>query len=494
MQIKLLQPPKLITLTVSVMLIATGIKAQKKLVPAAQSSLTGITLPVGSRQDGRFLSELSGKALLEMETKKANTTVTKTEIFYLPATAAGANADSIVQQLSALGWAITPVDGDDKFVWIQKDNRYIITYFSLNKKDNDLYFGEVANAPVIGANGNNTGSYQNTGTNTQQNTQQPDPQQNGQQQPDPQQAAQNANQVNTLPVNDQQQATQNISNTPASQDGFAFTTTNFDDGWTSTVQEDWVEVTKGNIKALLHYPKEGTIFPADPEPLTNAAWNILVAPRYSNLKNYKTAYINDYNRPYLGMGYATENITGREVFVLLFRQGDGWIEFVTPDKNSFIQQYKFDPEIIRWDSEPDLMKPLANMASYNKFAVGAADFKGKWTSDFNGIQQLYNVYTGSYAGMLINQSNEEFIFNNGGSYSWKLLVVNGMAGNAKFNQVKSEGTFSVPNSWQIQFSMIESRSKTYNAFFSCIKGARILNLLDAQSPGSGIYTKYGLAK
>ena len=34
------------------------------------------------------------------------------------------------------------------------------------------------------------------------------------------------------------------ANTVAKKDGFTFTTTNFDDGWTSTVQEDWVEVKK----------------------------------------------------------------------------------------------------------------------------------------------------------------------------------------------------------------------------------------------------------
>lgn len=275
---------------------------------------------------------------------------------------------------------------------------------------------------------------------------------------------------------------------------FTFTTTNFDDGWKSTVQEDWVEVTKGNVKVLLHYPKDGTVFPADPEPLTNAAWNILVAPRYSNLKNYKTAYINTYNRPYLGMGYATEKSSGKDVFVLLFRQGGGWLEFVTPDKNTFIQQYKFDPETIRWDSESDLLKPLANMSGYNKFAVAAADFKGKWTSDFTGIQQLYNIYTGAYGGMHMNQSNEEFVFGSNNSYNWKLLVVSGMVGNAQFNQVKSSGTFSVPNNWQLQCSKIEKGPKLYNAFWSCIKGARVLNLLDAQYPGSGIYTQYGLAK
>lgn len=284
-------------------------------------------------------------------------------------------------------------------------------------------------------------------------------------------------------------------NTTTKKDGFAFNTTNFDDGWTSTVQEEWVEVKKGDIKVLLHYPKEGTIFPADPEPLTNGAWNILVAPRYKDLKNYKTTYISTYNRPYLGMGNATEIATGKEVYVVFFRQGEtGWLEFITPDKNSFIQQYKFDPETIQWDSETDLLIPLANMVWRNKFAVAASDLKGTWTSDFTGIQQMYHVYTGNYAGMNIHQSNEEFIFNAGNSYHWKLLAVNGMVGNMKFDQVKSSGTFSVLNNWQIKFSKIEDRARTYHAFWSCIKGARILNLLDADYPGSGIYTKYGLAK
>lgn len=274
--------------------------------------------------------------------------------------------------------------------------------------------------------------------------------------------------------------------------GFAFTTTNFDDGWNSTAQEDWVEVTKGNIKVLIHYPKEGTIFPADPEPLTNAAWNILVSPRYSHLKNYKTSYITAYERPYLGMGYATEKKSGKQVFVLLFRQGgSGWLEFVNPDKNTFIQQYKFDPEVIRWDSESDLLKPLVAMVSYNKFAVAASDFIGTWTSNFSGMQQLYNVYTGNYAGMHTNQSNEEFVFDSSGSYNWKLLVVNGMVGNMKYNQVKSSGKLIVLNNWQISCSSIEGKAKKYNAYFSCIKGARLLHLLDAQYPGNGIYTVFG---
>ena len=278
----------------------------------------------------------------------------------------------------------------------------------------------------------------------------------------------------------------------ARKSSFKFNTSNFDDGWTSTEQEDWVEAVKGQIKVLIHYPKAGTIFPADPESLTNAAWDILVAPRYSSLKNYKTAYISTYNRPYLGMGYAAERASGKQVFVLLFRQGDtGWLEFIAPDKNSFIQQFKFDPETIKWDSESALLEPLIKMVNYNKFAVAESDFNGTWSSDFTGVQQLYSVYTGNYAGMNIHQSNQEFVFGAGNSYRWELLVVSGMVGNTKYANVKSAGRFSVTSNWQIHFSKIESGPKTYNAHWSCIKGARLLHLLDAKSPGSGIYTVFG---
>ncbi|MEO6539397.1 MAG: hypothetical protein ABIN74_00345, partial [Ferruginibacter sp.] len=70
--------------------------------------------------------------------------------------------------------------------------------------------------------------------------------------------------------------------------GFTFTTTNFDDGWTSTVQEDWVQVTKGNIKVLIHYPnkKADAYNSVVMEGLKNA-WDVLVAPRYSSAGNFE---------------------------------------------------------------------------------------------------------------------------------------------------------------------------------------------------------------
>jgi hypothetical protein len=477
MKIKFLQQLKPIILAAGIMLAGINIKAQKKLVPVSQSSLTGIALPQGSKQDSRFLMELSGKALLEMETKKANTTVTKTEIFYLPATAAGANPDSIVQQFLALGWSIIPIEGDDKFIWLQKDNRYIITYFSLNKKENNLYFGEVANAPVNTVNGNNSAGDQNTNTNSQQNTQQADPQQNNSQQTDPQQ---NGQQLSGQQQSDPQQAVQNTSNTIAKQDGFAFTTTNFDDGWTSSVQENWVEVTKGNIKVLINYPnKTADAYNSVLLDGLKNAWDILIAPKYSSATNMEFKSSGSWESIEFAEADMVENTTGKTVHVVFFKKnfsnGAGkYIEFITPDKKTFEQEFgTYENASANFGTGTGWDK-MANMANYNKFAVAASDLQGKWTSNFTGMTQYVNAYTGASAGADTHASNENFEFAAGNTYKWDLGVASGFVGSIKFQSVKSSGKFSVPSNWQVSFSDIEGKPKTYNSYFTCIKGARVL--------------------
>jgi hypothetical protein len=134
------------------------------------------------------------------------------------------------------------------------------------------------------------------------------------------------------------------------------------------------------------------------------------------------------------------------------------------------------------------------LPGYNKFALSLTDFKGKWTSDFSGIQQLYHVYTGAYAGMNMNQSNESFEFGPGNSYTWKLLVVRSTNGTTNYANVGSTGTFSMPNNWQVKFSDIEGKPRLYDAYFSVIKNGRILWMNDANARGSGIFTGFGLAK
>jgi hypothetical protein len=123
--------------------IAQILFAQKKLVPVQQSTLTGITLPTGSKQDSRMFNVAGAKMLLEIESQKVNATISSPEVLVLPSvTAGGFNADSLVKNLSDQGWSITVIEGDNKYAWLQKDNRNVIMYFSMNTKETGLYFAE----------------------------------------------------------------------------------------------------------------------------------------------------------------------------------------------------------------------------------------------------------------------------------------------------------------------------------------------------------------
>jgi hypothetical protein len=137
--------PLLVLLTFSINLCA-----QKKLVPVTQSEMTGIQLPEGSKKDGRFLSDLAGKVLLELESKKANAGINKLEILELPPVAqTNFTADSLVERLAAAGWTIVQVNDDTKYVWIQKESRFLMAYFSMDKKNTALYFGEPSTPPNL---------------------------------------------------------------------------------------------------------------------------------------------------------------------------------------------------------------------------------------------------------------------------------------------------------------------------------------------------------
>ncbi len=131
--------------------------AQKKLVPVTQSPLTGVSLPTGSKKDNRMLSVSGAKFLLELESKKANVTLSATEVLVLPpVTTSRFNADSLVGKFTKMGWKISVIEGDKKYAWLQKDSRNLIMYFSMDAKETGLYFGEASAAPIQNVQGNNT--------------------------------------------------------------------------------------------------------------------------------------------------------------------------------------------------------------------------------------------------------------------------------------------------------------------------------------------------
>lgn len=271
---------------------------------------------------------------------------------------------------------------------------------------------------------------------------------------------------------------------------YYYSTTNFDDGWTSVVKDDWVEVTKDNMKVLIHFPQEATASASNGQTYINTAWNALVAPRYSNIQDYTVAEnILSAFSAYFASATLTDNATGKQVYVGLFQKGSGeWMEFVFPSKTDFVNYFGVDINTITWTSDIAIYDPMARMAGYNKFAVAATDLPGKWSNDFASNAYYVNIYTGWSAGMTTYSSNETYVFGSS-KYDWSLVAATTTGGSTSVNQAKSSGTYSLPNYWQLSCSNISDKPKTYNVYFSCVKGARILWMQDAEYPTS--YISYG---
>jgi hypothetical protein len=256
--------------------------------------------------------------------------------------------------------------------------------------------------------------------------------------------------------------------------GYAFSTTNFDDGWTSTVQADWVEVTKAGIRVLIHHPnKSADAYNSVVLTGLKNAWDVLVAPRYSTARNLEFKPLTGWQSIEFAEADALEKDTNKWVHVVLFKMnysnGSGrYLEFITANKAAFEQEFgPYHPTTYGWEK-------MEKMATYNKFGVAAADLNGHWTNDYSGSLSFINAYTGASAGTDTHASVENFIFAPGNSYKWDIGVASGYVGSIKFQSVKSAGRISVPNVWQVTFSDIQGKPRTYNASFSAVKGGRIL--------------------
>jgi len=438
------------------------LQAQKKLVPVTQSPLTGIVLPAGTKQDGRFLSELAGKTLLEMETKKAGMNVGKTELLIIPPSAdTRATLDSLKQVLQNAGWMVSPPPtGDPQFFWIDRNNTRLIAYLSGNKKEISLYFGETG------------GQTQTEQPQQQVYTQQGDPSMNQPVQPP----------VMDPPVLGDQQNTGQVSppqiNVPTgnNQNGITIATSNFDDGWVATPQAEWVQVMKNGITVNLHYavslPDE--LRSGDGDPILNYFWNLLIVPRYTFSSVQKLPFDPyAYKRTYFMEATGTDNTSGQLVFLafrILINSGiASCVEIRTTSKESYTAEF------------PNLEKTEL-MTGYNRFAISPADITGKWTESKGGFAQYYNVYTGNYAGMNAISISSQITIGTDGQLVLEHKGASGMVGNQQFFSESYKGPYSLTN-WDLSFTDQQGKQTAYHAYYQAVKNGRILYLQNKQYSG-----------
>ncbi len=262
------------------------------------------------------------------------------------------------------------------------------------------------------------------------------------------------------------------------QSRFKFTTTNFDDGWTATEQSDWVQVTKGNTIVLVHYPNPkvdayNSVLKAG---LQNA-WNLLVATRYTNIRNFDLKPIQSFESIDFVEADAEDKMTHKNVHVVLFKKhfynGKGkYIEFITSSKTDFEQEFgPYHNDAFGWDK-------LVTMQTKNKFAVSSADLTGKWSTSNSTSLAYYYVNGGGYAGATATSTADTFTFAASGMYQSEHSGASGMVGNQKFSQQVYKGKFSV-DTWTLTLTKrFHGETEKYNCAFEAIKGGRILLMTD----------------
>lgn len=259
---------------------------------------------------------------------------------------------------------------------------------------------------------------------------------------------------------------------------FAFTTTNFENGWVATEQEDWVGVTKGNTVALIHYAQPNIRDFNNLDEKTAFVWNTIVAPRYSNISNLwvRKSWWADggfMDAKYFAEADLTENASGKKVHVALYRNGNGgkWIEIITSDKAGFQNQFTtvYQQDGTNWDK-------LSVMANYNKFAVAANDLPGNWKSSSGAGIEYYNIYSGNSMGMASASSTTEFIFQQDGSYTSVYKGVDGFNGNNRYVGETCNGKVIVTN-WEMKLTnRFKGATETFAIQFEAVKNGRILHM------------------
>lgn len=259
---------------------------------------------------------------------------------------------------------------------------------------------------------------------------------------------------------------------------FGFTSTNFDDGWVSTAMEGWTEVKKGGVRVLVHYPlPQADAYHSVLRDGDMNAWNLLVAPRYMNVRNFEWKTIQSFESITFLRADATERATGRAVHVVLFKKhsskGNGrYLEFVADSRGAYEAEFgPYHNDEFNWDKN-------ANMQFRNKFAVAAGDLVGTWKASDYASLSYYYVSTGGFAGATATSTADQFTFLAGNRYQSEHTGASGAVGNQKWSRQVYQGAAQVSNWTMTLTNRFQGAAETYQCQFEAIRGGRILLMTD----------------
>ncbi|KIC90525.1 hypothetical protein [Flavihumibacter sp. ZG627] len=270
---------------------------------------------------------------------------------------------------------------------------------------------------------------------------------------------------------------------------YQFTTSNFDDGWVSTVMQDYVLVENNghSVYLLYHVPYNASQFSGTGLRDAEFYWENYVTQLFSvQSKQFNDGGSMALKPPYME-GAATDKRTGKKCFIgmylLIVPNATSIVIGTAPDEQAFRKRYPKANDVFASD--------IAGMTRYNKFAVAPADVVGTWQNgNTSTVQWYYTSPSGyeNYAGMTLASTSASFTFNYNGTYSSIHNGATGAVGNMNTFQQEYKGNYTVSN-WAISASnRYGGKTDKFDASFVAVRGGRILRL------NNGAGQEYNLVK
>lgn len=267
----------------------------------------------------------------------------------------------------------------------------------------------------------------------------------------------------------------------ARNDGYRSSTVTFDDGWTSTAQDDWVLASKGQMKIHLLYalPYNASQFSGTGVRARDFYWDNYVAKYFQvQTKQYRDeSSIGSFNAEYVE-GTATDRQTGERRFVAMYLSiapNTAWLKVASaPNERALRQQFP--------KAHMQLESDLSAMSRYNQFPISAGDVVGRWSDGNTSTAHWYYVSPAgyeSYAGMTIASTVAEFNFAAGGGYTSQHTGATGSVGNLSGFRQNYRGTYKVTD-WSLSATnRWQGKTDNFKAYFQVMRGGRVLVLESA---------------
>lgn len=264
----------------------------------------------------------------------------------------------------------------------------------------------------------------------------------------------------------------------ANSGNYKFNTTNFDNGWTSVIKDEWVEVTKGDMRVYLFYavPFDGDKFTGTGLAARDYYWDNYVSKYFRiETKQYRDPEIAYDLKPDYVEGWAKDPRTGERRFIAMrLTNSSKAADIIVVSAKNEADIYKQFPR-----AYTALSNDISPMSYYNRFAVCTADIAGKWTDGGNteAAEFYYASPAGySYGGMTVAATAADFDFHQDGTYTSHHRGAYGALSNMNTYDQTYKGRITVTD-WKVSATnRWKGQTEDMEAWFIVVRGGRILKL------------------